>query len=46
MINMQIVPNTPFSTALDNSKWINMYSKSDPTKKIDELMNKIGKEYK
>lgn len=44
--NPQNIPTTPVSTALDNSKWINMYSKSDPTKRIEELMGKIDKEYK
>ncbi|KAL4455718.1 hypothetical protein ABPG74_003128 [Tetrahymena malaccensis] len=40
------IQSTPLSNALDNLKWINMYSKSDPTKRIEDLMNKINKEYK
>ena len=39
-------PSTPYSTALDNFKWINMYSKSDSTKRIDELMARIDRDYK
>ncbi|KAL4489214.1 hypothetical protein ABPG72_006278 [Tetrahymena utriculariae] len=44
--NTAIIQSTPLSNALDNSKWINMYSKSDPIKRIEDLMNKINKEYR
>ncbi|EAR91251.2 retinoblastoma-related protein (macronuclear) [Tetrahymena thermophila SB210] len=46
LLSAPAIQSTPLSNALDNSKWINMYSKSDPIKKIEELMNKINKEYK
>jgi len=45
-MNLLLPPSTPYSTALDNFKWINMYSKSDSTKRIDELMARIDREYK
>lgn len=45
-MNGLAVPSTPYSMALENFKWLNVYSKQENTRRVDELMAKINKNYK